>query len=493
MADHGNRSYPSNEAYGRAAPRASGDDPLAELARLIGQNDPFTNPAGRGAGAHAEPQGEWRPGAETYGAPDPRSTPAPTGYADYRQSGNGYADHAAPAPYQEPAYGQPPYAQPPYAQDAQGHPDDGYQRGYGAQPPQYGAPAYPPQAPGYPDPYYRDGTPGEDIYEEDSVPRRRGGMLTVMAVLSLALIGTAAAFGYRAVFGNSGSTPPPVIKADTTPNKIVPAAPTAEQSKLIYDRVGDRAQAERIVAREEKPLDVKDSVAAAPPRVVTAPAANPMAAPAAPQIPASASALTAPGAPAAAAPKRVRTVSIRPDEPASEAPAARVVPPANIPPAERAAPAARPVAAMAPAQPAASIEAPPTRPAAARPPAPRAAAPDPNAPMSLAPPRAAAPAPAPRPTTMRTASAPATSAGGAYTVQVSSRRSEAEAQASFQSLQAQFPNLLSGRQPIIRRADLGDKGVYYRAQVGPFATSDAASEFCSSLKAAGGQCVVQRN
>jgi len=46
---------------------------------------------------------------------------------------------------------------------------------------------------------------------------------------------------------------------------------------------------------------------------------------------------------------------------------------------------------------------------------------------------------------------------------------------------------------VIKRADLGDKGVYYRTMVGPFSSSDEASQFCGSLKTAGGQCVVQRN
>ncbi len=91
-----------------------------------------------------------------------------------------------------------------------------------------------------------------------------------------------------------------------------------------------------------------------------------------------------------------------------------------------------------------------------------------------------------------TAPAPAPSAGG-YTVQVTSQRSEAEAQASFKSLQAQYPSQLGNRQPIIHRADLGDKGTYYRALVGPFASSEAAAAMCSNLKAAGGSCIVQKN
>jgi len=41
--------------------------------------------------------------------------------------------------------------------------------------------------------------------------------------------------------------------------------------------------------------------------------------------------------------------------------------------------------------------------------------------------------------------------------------------------------------------DLGDKGVYYRAAIGPFVSSEEAYRFCSELKAAGGQCLIQRN
>jgi hypothetical protein len=97
---------------------------------------------------------------------------------------------------------------------------------------------------------------------------------------------------------------------------------------------------------------------------------------------------------------------------------------------------------------------------------------------------------------MRTAAAPATTPaavnGGGYSVQVTSQRSEAEAQAAYAQLQAKFPSVLGNRQMVIRRADLGDKGIYFRAQL-PFGSQSEASEFCGSLKAAGGQCVVQRN
>src|SRR5207237_970045 len=41
MADDNSARYRSNESFGRG-PAAPATDPLAELARLIGQNDPFS-------------------------------------------------------------------------------------------------------------------------------------------------------------------------------------------------------------------------------------------------------------------------------------------------------------------------------------------------------------------------------------------------------------------------------------------------------------------
>jgi cell division septation protein DedD len=96
-------------------------------------------------------------------------------------------------------------------------------------------------------------------------------------------------------------------------------------------------------------------------------------------------------------------------------------------------------------------------------------------------------------TSPATPSEAAAPTAGGYGVQVSSQRSEADAKASFKSLQAKYPNVLSGRPSYIRRADLGSKGVYYRTLIGPFATAEQAAAFCTSLKAAGGQCLIHRN
>lgn len=77
-------------------------------------------------------------------------------------------------------------------------------------------------------------------------------------------------------------------------------------------------------------------------------------------------------------------------------------------------------------------------------------------------------------------------------LQVTSQRSEAEAKAVFNSLRSKYPAILGDRQAVIRRADLGNKGVYYRAQIGPVSAEQAGQQ-CNQLKAVGGQCFVQYN
>ena len=91
------------------------------------------------------------------------------------------------------------------------------------------------------------------------------------------------------------------------------------------------------------------------------------------------------------------------------------------------------------------------------------------------------------------AAAAEVSSGGAYAVQLASESSAAEAHASFRALRSKFPNQLGGREPIVRRTDLGAKGVYYRVMVGPFASMEKAAGMCGTLKAAGCNCLVQRN
>jgi hypothetical protein len=181
-------------------------------------------------------------------------------------------------------------------------------------------------------------------------------------------------------------------------------------------------------------------------------------------------------------PRPIKTFAVRGDEPDGAAT------PAIQPPAAKPAPVVR-AAAPAPAP------APASRTAAS---AANANASSANAPLSLSP-QAAQPAPVAEARTRVATNTPtpiapsAAAAGGGYLVQVSSQRNEADAQASYRILQGKFPSVLGSRAPLIKKADLGDKGIYYRAMVGPFGSTEEASQFCGSLKTAGGQCVVQRN
>jgi hypothetical protein len=270
----------------------------------------------------------------------------------------------------------------------------------------------------YDDPPYAD---------EQAPPRRgRGGLMAVAALLGLAAFGAAGAFAYRA-YSSAQSGQPPVIKASVTPNKVTPATPNRETP-----RSSERGQTERMVPREEQPIELRE--ARVNPRVPAAAAMVGMTgqAPGAMVPPTSANAANGPNEP-----KKVKTIAIRPD--------------GSVAPRSRAAATRSPALALASEESTQANAAP-----------------------------------------IRTASIPPIAAG-THVVQVSSQKSESDAQASFRALQAKYPTVLGGRNPLIRRVDLGERGTFYRVQVGPFASADQANDLCGSLKAAGGQCIVHRN
>jgi hypothetical protein len=530
MADNTFRTSRSRDPIAREdidpTSRELGDNPLADLARLIGQRDRVN---------------EFDRSAHDHGSVQTLDHPAPAASQDW-PADERYAEPSEPQQYAEEDYAEPrlpdyPPADPAYAEyerePAHQQYDDphdagaferrrGDDRSYDTQyreeahddgrsnapAPRYreevapqtravarqaavAAPALAPQA--HDDEYderwdeagYDQSEVADEYeyeYEDDSGTPRRSRLAIVLALLGLILIGAAGAYAYRAMFGGAIMKPslPPIIKPADGPNKIVPAPASGASNQAVNP--GAPAQ---LVPREEQPVPVQPPPAPpkvlsqipvpqapnAPPPVVTAPPPAP-----APGVPK----MNAPGqpqAPASGEPKKVHTIAIPSDQVGNNGTAAP-------PPA---APAARPPGAAEPA----------TRPSS--PPAPRGGA---NAPLSLVP---GAPAPAaeplPRahavraepPSAAPMATAPAAPAAGGYAVQVTSQRSEAEAQTAFRELQAKYPGQLANHQPMIRRADLGDKGTYYRAMVGPFGSAEAAASLCSSLKAAGGSCIVQKN
>jgi hypothetical protein len=561
MADDNTARNRSNDPYSRGpAATGSANDPLAELARLIGQSDPFSEvrQEPRPPTSEPGPAPRFEPApvpAQYLGNPvphheEPRYAAEPSPHYHYDQT-----QQYEPAQTHEPAprYGE--HLSQRFAERQPSHPDwpetpspapyPSQSDPFGAALPQHAAQfsgqhhdvfadprghqstgGYPQHVPGFDTPYHQfparqsqplyphepdagSMPPPHDDEFYDDTPRggRRRGLLTVAAVFALAIIGTAGAFGYRSLFSGPGMLgPPPVIRASGEPSKVAPPPQAPEQSagKFSYDRFGDAGKDERVVRREETPVEI--------PRPATTPRTVFPGAPVPGNAAAKSSAAMASANPPSALgePRKVRTVPIRPDqgdvvanspvtsEPSSVAPPRQITPP---PPAQ--------ASRQADSDPVEAATSPPvtSRAAAPRPPAPRVAArpapsepPLANAPLSLAPdgansnsvfPPPPTAAPPPRTTApVRTASAPS-SGGGSYLVQVTSQRSEADAQSSYRSIQEKYSSVLGGRPHVVRRADLGGKGVYYRALVGPFASREEAVQLCSSLKQAGGDCVVQ--
>jgi SPOR domain len=511
MAKSNHHSY-RNPAATRSVPtppRDQPDDPLAGLARLIGQTvtmHDLARNATRPTPAGSRSAREFNPPAQ-HGYATPDDVLQETSEEQYSAPEQGSYDFDPPNDtYDDGRYEPSPRAdasrQSRSAWDEhepQSHPNaaDHYVDSSGAKYDEYED-----QSRDQPD----DQADGED-YDEDPIQRRRGGFIFVAAVFGLALLGTGGAFAYRALLADS-IVPSllSIIKTQSGPNSTTTS--TASQGSVSPQSDADKAGSRG----EERPVDVPPPVSTASQPVSTAPifpepapAPGPSAAsvfpptplaqpapvarvdslnspPAAPAPPiGSANQAAAPDAPTPTlasptkpGPKKIRTVSIRTEQPNAADSAAS------------------------------QLQSVPVRPTTQQ----QVTKPDANAPLSIVPssndaamaPAGSArtapparPAPVGKPAATKIASTAPAGSGGGYTVQVLSQRNEEEVQSSFRALQVKYPKLLGGREPMVRRADLGAKGVYYRAMVGPFVSTEQANELCSSLKAAGGSCIVQKN
>ncbi|SIQ72408.1 SPOR domain-containing protein [Bosea sp. TND4EK4] len=497
---------------GQAPRPGQQSDPLAELTRIVGQDDPLKDifserrapapqPARQEPGFSVVPPrapaaAPTMPPAEMRGALDefeallrrteprrPVEAPAQAqghyeaepeqrhedagAYDDYRQTASQPAGYGRPAPptpdmlhqARDLDDGQSYYQQPVYAEARSGH-------------------------------GYEPGQAGEEGYAEDELPeleprRSRKGLWAAAAVIAVGVLGVG---GWMALRGGSSTTngAPPVITADKGPVKVEPTNPGGteipNQNKQIYERTAEQPQGQtKVVSNEEQPVDVQQAARSLPPRVVmpgpgTAGTAL-AAAPAAPErsIVQPEPALTPmPAVPGLGEPRKVRTVAIRPD--GTPAPAANAAPLPSQPLATGST-GQRGLAtlpnATANAAPAAPRSAPATTPSAATTPA---------APTRLA---SAPPAQAP--------AAPAARAGtGDFVVQLAAPGSEAEARATFAALQKKYGSVLGGTSPIVRKTDLAGGKTVYRLRVGPYSREDATS-MCTQLQAAGGQCFIAKN
>ena len=367
------------------------------------------------------------------------------------------------------------------------------------------------------------------------VPR---SLVAIAGILALVLIGVLGFVMLRP--GVSGGGTPPIISADAGPTKIAPPEPPStsnggEQNKLIYDRVDSGASGgpvdSNLVTPGSEPIAPVPSTNTDNPIARVILPGGPT-----PEAPGTADAGNT-GADVAMnegdtaesiGPRKVRTVVVRPDGtivssdavPAEgDAPASTDAMPAPPPAVE--VPAVPPVAtnddtaaiaggtagrelaitpnpgeagspAETPAPPAtAEIRTPtPTPTPTPKPTKPKVVATGGDGgPIDLTPSNG-------KSTTVVASGTPGGGQGGAMAlvasgmmVQVSSQRSQDAAQATFRDLQARYPSILGGYDANIQRADLGDRGIYYRVRVGPLASADAQS-LCAELKSAGGDCIL---
>ena len=443
-------------------------DPLAELARIVGQDDPFRGILGGGRSASAQPA---RPDAAV--SAEPAAAAAPS-FGDELAASQG-ARRAEPA-----------------------HRSD--------------------------DLFLDD----EDL--QPLQPRRsRSRLVAVVIGVALTLAAVGGFLVWRnpgAGFRLAGTGNPPVVTADQSPLKVAPDKPggieVPNQDRQIYDRAAPDGRS-RVVDSREQPVDVREAVRNLPPSSqvpmsppgtvqdgTTAAAPGPNLQPGPTGTP-----LTAPPARAAVAnalgePRRVRTVAVRPDGTTYTPPSGSgsasmaampnsVVPGAGLPAPVPVTTTTIPIAPpnVAPAQ----------APVAAAPPVDAGGAPSGPA-VSVLPPQrpkgigrgadagdTAAPAAAPAAAPVRVASAEAAqptvaapARGGTFAVQLAVRPSEQEARSAYSQLLDRFSGDLEGKPATVTEAQVNGKTVH-RIRVGPM-SKDAANVLCTKLKASGGQCFV---
>jgi hypothetical protein len=441
--------------------KASGNDPLKELARLLQGNDAQA-PADPYRDVFAEEtpyQGSSeRPPEPSAGAPQPpHYDQSEAYYGDLRGS---YDDVAATAPsdaapahqqyyeadHQEAAY----YDQSGYDQNADWSLDENQAYlDYGGQ--------------------YEGDYSGQD---EAGSKRRFPKFRPWHVAAGIVALGVAS-IGWTFAHRSGGSIAPQevaIIAAPAGPARVPPAAneaPQAEQGLAVLDR-SESAAVKTVVTSEEQPVDP-----AAEPKALRL-GAGPVDAPH----------LAGDGLIPMPEPRKVKTVSIRPDGtviPNDAVPPAVVAkpprpapPPVQVSPEETEVQGGTPKIAAKPATTPRAVK-PAPKPIAAKParkPAQVAVAEPPAVNDNAAP--AETPAPSP--------------SAGSFAVQFGAAGSVDEARGMMTSVVSKYGSHLGGRRLSYHRAKVGDKTVYRVRARGM--SKDSAVAICEKVKAAGGNCFV---
>lgn len=327
--------------------------------------------------------------------------------------------------------------------------------------------------------HWRDGEDAAEFDPGEETETRSRRPLYIMAAIIVAGIG-----GIGATFALKGGPAPQqiaTIKAPDGPVKVEPEPTGADapaRSASILERTPQAAPV-AVADATEQPIDLSRL----PDRALRTITPGGSGAASVPVPPSPAQGLApahayAPAQPAAAPqgiagliePKKVKTVSVRPD--------GSVLPGA-----------AAPLSASTDAQALARMAAPAPAPAA------KAATPKSTARVATTPKPAAAPAAEARQKPVQVAEADPAAAGatngGGYAVQLAAPDSEQEARDIQMRLIKKYGADIPGFHPSIRKAVSGDKTVYRVRNTG--LTRDDATALCQKVLSAGGKCFVARN
>jgi hypothetical protein len=328
---------------------------------------------------------------------------------------------------------------------------------------------------------------GEAMSEADDVDERRprSRLLLVAAVVgAVALIGGIGAFALSFGGGDSGDAPV-LVRADESPIKVKPENPGGavipNQDNKVYDMVAKGGKPatptqEKLVSDAEQPVDV--AARAPAPRIV----GEGVSAKSEDRIqPAQVDDEAAVDEVPAVAPRKVRTMVVRPDgtlvaredpQPAQQIAATEPMDPA---PQTVRAPGAEQTGAVAPAV---NTQQTASTPSAA-PVAPQRPAEQPvNIVGEVKPGQVAA-------------LDPNAAAAGSWAMQIASQPSVEAAQSTYQDLARRYAGVLQGRSVNIVKAEVAGKGTFYRVRVAADSRAEAIS-LCEKYKAAGGNCFVSK-
>jgi len=413
------------------------EDPLSELARLV--------------------QGQDHVAADPYSQILAEARDARVQAAELRGSYDAAPPVAAEPPYYpEPSMEQP--LEPAYPVD----PDyRDLPPGYSAQQAGYDPAHYGAEAGWSDDSQYLDYGQSEEDFEDP-----HGGWRSwfrpwhaVVAISLVAVLSIGFAFWHRS--GSNASREIATIVAPEGPVKVKPSAEaettTPDASAAVVLDRREQAPVQKVVTNQEQAVDpsVTPSAALLGDGPVNLPHEPP--------------------APATAAPKKVKTVTVRPDGSRVEDGA--------LPPAV--AMASRPAETAAPTAVAGAIGA-----ATATPPT--------QAKPTATPPRIAKPKPvAPKVAAVEESSPDADSgqsappSKGGFAVQFGAADSEADARELLKTVVSKYRSQLGGLKPTFKMATVNDKTVY-RVRVGAV-SKESANAICSKVKASGGSCFVAGN